>query len=160
MKKFILLFACLSLLNGCSTIASLWSGDVELQSQLIVNIEAAQNINPNVKGKPSPVEVRIYQLADSEAFNRADFLQLYADEQGVLKTGMLSTRHLQSILPGEKRREVIPLRAETKFIAVIAGFADYREAKNKALFQPIILGATAITIELDGLNLSVTGEEE
>ncbi|MGB0894596.1 MAG: type VI secretion system lipoprotein TssJ [Parashewanella sp.] len=166
MKPFIVVLVCLSCLSSCSTITSLWSDEptvdpstfTKVPQKLIIDITAANNINPNVKGKASPVEVRIYQLMDSEAFSRADFLQLYTDEQGVLKTGLLSSRHLRIILPGEHRRQVIPLMAETQYIAVIAGFADYREAKNKALYKPIKLGSTAISIALDGLNLSVTGE--
>ncbi|MDN3680821.1 type VI secretion system lipoprotein TssJ [Vibrio tapetis subsp. quintayensis] len=143
-----------ALLSGCS----FWGND--LAPQLVINIQASANINPNVEGKPSPVEVRIYQLSDSQAFNQADFIQLYSDAQGVLKAELLIARQLASVLPSENRKEVIPMGAETKYIGVIAGFADYREAKNKVIYQPVVLGSSAINIQLDGVNLSVTGEED
>ncbi len=153
MRSLILLVLA-SLLSGCS----FWGND--LAPQLVINIQAEANINPNVEGKPSPVEVRIYQLSDSQAFNQADFIQLYNDAQGVLKAELLIARQLASVLPNESRKEVIPLAAETKYIGVIAGFADYREAKNKVIYQPVVLGSSAISIQLDGVNLSVTGEED
>jgi len=143
-----------TLLSGCS----FWGND--LAPQLVINIQASANINPNVEGKPSPVEVRIYQLSDSQAFNQADFIQLYSDAQGVLKAELLIARQLASVLPSENRKEVIPMAAETKYIGVIAGFADYREAKNKVIYQPVVLGSSAINIQLDGVNLSVSGEED
>ncbi|ELR67256.1 Type VI secretion lipoprotein/VasD [Photobacterium marinum] len=144
-----------ALLSGCS----FW-GDEVLAPRLVLNIQAASNINPNVEGKPSPVEIRVYQLTDSQAFSLADFIQIYNDEQGVLKAELLVARQLASVLPGETRQESLPLAANTKFIGVIAGFADYREAKNKVIYKPLIVGSAAINIELDGINLSVSGEEE
>ncbi|GAA5644308.1 MULTISPECIES: type VI secretion system lipoprotein TssJ [Vibrio] len=142
-------------LSGCS----FW-GDELVVPQLVVNIKAASNINPNVEGKPSPVELRIYQLTDSQAFNQADFIQIYNDEQGVLKAELLLARQLASVLPGESRQEILPMAAGSKYIGVIAGFADYREAKNKVIYKPLIVSSAAINIEIDGINLSVSGEEE
>lgn len=145
-------------LTGCSTISNLWSGETAAPS-LVVKITAEQNINPNIKGEASPVALRIYQLVDSEAFNQANFIEIFSDEQNVLKAGMLSNRHLHSILPGESRQQVFILNPETKFIGVIANFADYRKAKNKAIIQPFIVSGVVINIHLDGINLTVTGEE-
>ncbi|ELA9196628.1 type VI secretion system lipoprotein TssJ [Vibrio sp. Vb2110] len=142
-------------LSGCS----FW-GDEQAVPQLVVNIKAASNINPNVEGKPSPVELRIYQLTDSQAFNQADFIQIYNDEQGLLKAELLLARQLASVLPGESRQEILPMAAGSKYIGVIAGFADYREAKNKVIYKPLIVSSAAINIEIDGINLSVSGEEE
>lgn len=149
------IFAVTLLLSGCS----FW-GSSDVTPQLFLNIKASANINPNVEGLPSPLEVRVYQMTDSQAFSQADFIQLYNDAQGVLKAELLLTRELASLLPSEERKEVIPLAAGTKYIGVIAGFADYREAKNKVIYQPLVVGSAVLNIDLDGVNLSVTGEEE
>ncbi|GAB6263679.1 type VI secretion system lipoprotein TssJ [Photobacterium sp. R1] len=159
MRKLSLRMLPLMLLSLMVSGCSLWSEDLTAP-QLVVNIRAASNINPNVDGKPSPVELRLYQLTDSQAFNQADFLQIYNDEQGVLKAELLLTRQLSSVLQGESRQEVLPLAAETKYIGVIAGFADYREAKNKVIYKPLVVSSAAINIDIDGINLSVSGEEE
>ncbi|RYV01399.1 type VI secretion system lipoprotein TssJ [Shewanella sp. OPT22] len=158
MKKVLICFIALFTLNGCSTISSLWSGE-PVAPRLIVKITANKNINPNLKGEASPVALTIYQLADSEAFKQASFIQIFSNEQNVLKAGMLSTRHLQSILPGETRKQTFVLNPETKFIGVLANFADYRKAKNKVIIQPLTISGAVINIHLDGINLTVTGEE-
>ncbi len=72
---------------------------------------------------------------------------------------MVVSRQLPSILPGETRQEIIPLGSGVKYIGVIAGFADYREAKNKVIYKPLIVNSAVISIEIDGINLSVSGEE-
>lgn len=145
------------LLSGCSYLKF---GDNASLLQVVVNIEAAANINPNVDGLASPLEIRIYQLQDSEAFNQAGFIDLYNDDQGVLKADLLSKRNLDSVLPNEKRQIVLPLISGTQFVAVVAAFANYREAKNKAILMvqpgmPIIIDA-----QIDGINVSITGQED
>ena len=153
------LFTLLSvfLLSGCSYL-TFWKDASPLQ--VIVNIEAANNINPNIDGLASPLEVRIYQLQDSEAFNQASFIDLYNDDQGVLKAGLLSKRNLDSVLPSEERQVAIPLIAETEYIAIVAAFADFREAKNKVILQ-IQPGLPAmVEVKVDGVNISITGQED
>lgn len=142
------------ILSGCSS----W-GDETLEQNLVINIRAATNINPNVEGKPSPVELRLFQLTNRNAFELSDFIKVYSDGQGVLKAELVAYRQLPSILPGENRQEIIPLGTGVKYIGVIAGFADYREAKNKVIYKPVIVNSAAIDIEIDGINLSVSGEE-
>ena len=155
-KKICTVFAML-LLSGCSSL-KFWESASLLQ--IVVNIEAANNINPNVDGLASPLEIRIYQLQDSEAFNQANFIDLYNDDQGVLKAGLLSKRNLNSVLPNEKRQIVLPLVTGTQFVAVVAAFSNYREAKNKVILSvqpglPII-----IDTRIDGINVSITGQED
>lgn len=157
MKKNILMFLLIALLSGCSAIA-FWKEASILQ--VVVNIDAANNINPNIDSMASPLEMRIYQLQDSEAFNQASFIDLYNDDQGVLKAGLLSKRNLDSLLPNEKRKLTHPLLAETRFVAIIAAFSDYREAKNKAIIQvepglPIV-----VNLSVDGISISITGQED
>ena len=144
----------LASLSGCS----MWRDDPE--PQLVLNIHAASNINPNIDGKPSPLELRVFQLTDSAAFEQADFLSIYSDEQGVLKAELVLSRHLPSLLPGETRKEIAPLGNGVKYIGIIAGFANYREAKNQVIYKPVIDDSTVINVEIDGINLSVTGDEE
>ncbi len=127
---------------------------------MIVNIEAANNINPNIDGLASPLEVRIYQLQDSEAFNQASFIDLYNDDQGVLKAGLLSKRNLDSVLPSEERQVAIPLIAETEYIAIVAAFADFREAKNKVILQIQPGFPVVVEVKVDGVNISITGQED
>ncbi|MPY26914.1 type VI secretion system lipoprotein TssJ [Shewanella psychropiezotolerans] len=141
-------------LTGCS----LWGDPVE--PKLFLDINSGLNINPNIERKPSPVEIRVYQLSDNQAFSQANFMQIFHGDQGVLKANLLVVRRLASVMPGEQRKEVIPLSSETKFIGVIAGFSNYREAKNKVIYKVIELEDTEVNVSLDGINLSISSKEE
>ncbi|MCG7586378.1 type VI secretion system lipoprotein TssJ [Photobacterium sp. OFAV2-7] len=157
MAKKLFMVLSVFLLSGCSYLA-FWKDATPLQ--VIVNIEAANNINPNIDDLASPLEVRIYQLQDSEAFNQASFIDLYNDDQGVLKAGLLSKRNLDSLLPNEERQVVIPLIPETEYIAIVAAFADFREAKNKAILQIMPGVPVVIDAKVDGISVSITGKED
>ncbi|CZF78289.1 Type VI secretion lipoprotein [Grimontia celer] len=161
MKLYFIFFLSL-LLTGCSA-SSLnplnWWED-PLAPVFTIKIDAASNINPNVDDLPSPVEVRVYQLADSEAFNQADFIQIYNDDQSTLKAGLLLKRYLPSVMPGGSELEVIPMSPETKFVGVIVAFANYREANNKVIFESLGYFPQTLSLQLDGINLTMTGEED
>lgn len=153
--RHVMLAAALSLLlSGCSYFTD------EIQPQLTVELTTQNNINPNVNGEASPLELRIYQLSDNDAFDQATFLQLYSDDQSALKSGLISTRHLQSILPGESRTENFPLSLETKYIAVLGAFANYREAKSKAIYKVDQFGLVTVYVSVDGINISISGAKE
>lgn len=159
MRSLSLMFICL-LLAGCS----FWGEDIQepltVQGQLTVKVTTQRNINQNVNGQASPLELRIYQLSSDDAFNQAQFLQIYNDEQGVLKSDLISTRHLPSILPGQTLEQVLPMSLETRYIAVFGEFANYREAKSKAIYKVDQFGLVTVVVSVDGINLSISGAED
>ena len=148
-RLFVSSFASLFLV-GCGFL----SGTVE--QHLVLNIQAASNINANSEGIPSPLELRVYQLTDSQAFSDSEFLQIYSDGQGQLKEELIFIRQIRSIFPGEHRVEEIPMAAGTKYVGFIAGFSDYAESKNKVIFEPEIGKSSIVNIEIDGINMSVS----
>ncbi|RLV61247.1 type VI secretion system lipoprotein TssJ [Parashewanella curva] len=162
MKKNLTIILFTLCCSSCSTISSIWpfGDDIKPSPQLVVNITAHNNINPNLAGVASPIELRLYQLNDSEAFSQTDFISLYTDPQGALKAGLLSARNLSSIFPGQSKKFTYPLNAQTQFIGIIAAFADYRQAKTKGIYKVLLSHGAIININLDGLNLSVSGEIE
>ncbi|MGR6862788.1 type VI secretion system lipoprotein TssJ [Aliivibrio salmonicida] len=155
MLRRLCLICIVLILSGCGLFR-----EELIEPKLVVHIKSSTNINPNVEDKPSPVELRIYQLTNNNAFEHSDFIKIYNDDQGVLKAELVVSRQLPSILPGETRQEIIPLGTGVQYIGVIAGFADYREAKNKVIYKPLIVTSTIISIEIDGINLFVSGEEK
>ncbi|MDD1783969.1 type VI secretion system lipoprotein TssJ [Enterovibrio sp. ZSDZ35] len=163
MKQYLIAILSVALLGGCGSASSLnpldWWAD-PTAPVFKITIKAASNINPNVDDLPSPVEVRVYQLKDSEAFNQTDFIQIYSDDQGALKADLLSKRYLPSVVPGETTSEFIPASAETKFVGIIVAFANYREANNKVIYESLGNFSQILSLQLDGINLTMTGEEE
>lgn len=157
MQRVLVFLMCTLFLSGCSS----WMFWRDAQAlQVVVNIEAENNINPNINGLASPLEIRIYQLADSEAFTQANFIDLYRDDQGVLKAGLLSKRQLDSILPSETHKVSLPQNSEIKYVGVVAAFSNYREAKSTAILSVQSGFSIVVNISIDGVNITVTGEED
>lgn len=100
--------------------------------RLVVSADA--NINPDMRGTPTPVVVRIYELKNESAFESADFFSLYEKEQAVLG-GDLIQRDEVVLRPNDKH--IITRRAnnDARVIGVIAAFRNLERSTWKAVVR-------------------------
>lgn len=90
---------------------------------LQVTLIATDDVNPDNRGRASPLSVRIYELRSRSAFDAADFFSLYEREQATLGTELLAKE--QYILrPGDTQGYTRKAQAETRFLGVVAAFRD------------------------------------
>lgn len=101
-------------------------GSVEL------TINAAGDINPDPSGRPSPVVLRVYQLAAPTQFQSADFFQLFDKEAPTLGPDLVGREDL-TIAPGGTRVLTIPLKPNAQAIGIAAAFRDIDQATWRAL---------------------------
>lgn len=92
------------------------------------SIKAAPTANPNLRGRPSPVVVRVYELKSVAAFNNADFFSLFEKESETLG-GDLVGREEYDLTPDETRPYRRQLQPDTKFIGVVAAFQDLEKSR-------------------------------
>ncbi|USD66644.1 type VI secretion system lipoprotein TssJ [Vibrio sp. SCSIO 43136] len=116
------------LITACSSSGDAFTPPVELQ----VYIEAGNEINVFDDDKARPVVVRVYQLSDVGSFLKADFLSLYSSDQTVLAGSLIDSRTLDPVLPGEKRSLKLEVQQQTKYLGLLAEFADYDGATTTA----------------------------
>lgn len=101
-----------------------WAQKVKVKAAIV----AAEDVNPNVQGRPSPVRLILYQLAAADAFNDADFMAVYDPESDVLGDDLLKrTPHM--IQPGQTLEFEEEFEEGTQFLGVIAGFRDIENAE-------------------------------
>lgn len=105
--------------TGCSI--NPFSDADEEAVKLELAVVASDDLNPDVKGQPSPLEIRIFQLSSLTEFERADFFDLYLDNP--LPSSLLDTRIL-IIKPSESTQVVTDLDMNTQYIGVVAGYRD------------------------------------
>ena len=91
------------------------------------SIKAAPTTNPDLRGRPSPIVVRIYELKFS-AFNNADFFSLF-DKDSETLGGDLVGREEYDMRPDETRPYRRQLQPETKFVGVVAAFRDLEKSQ-------------------------------
>ena len=135
----VLLFVCsLALLGGCATGPKLLQG----------SLKAAPTTNPDARGRPSPIVLRVYELRALGAFNNADFFSLFEKEAETLG-GELVGREEYILQPAETRPYQRQLQPDTKFIGVAAAFRDLENARWRSTSPVPASRAVAITVGID-----------
>jgi type VI secretion system protein VasD len=117
---------------------------------LNANVVASAQVNPDVRNRPSPVMVRVFELKSSALFDQADFVSLFEKEQAAIGPELLG-RDEFVLRPGEARSLSKPLSPETKFIGVMVAYREIERARWRALV-PVAAGKkNVMRIELNDI---------
>jgi type VI secretion system protein VasD len=129
-------------LPGCSSSPAVLTADIVVGA----------GVNPDVRKRPSPVVVRIFELKAPAQFESADFVSLFEKDQAVLG-GDLIGREEMVLRPGENKTLTKTLSPDTKFIGVMAGFREIERARWRAVV-PVRAGKkNPVTITLNDITL-------
>ena len=119
--KLMINLLLLFLLAGCGSLSK------TNNAIAIVNLNAAENINPDNNGRPSPIVVLIYELSALREFDSQDFFDLYDDAGNTLSNTMLKTHELE-VTPNSSLVNQIILQENTKHLGIILAFRDINKA--------------------------------
>ena len=117
--------------SGCQRVNSGFGGVLNLETNVTIDLKVESDINPDERQTPSPLYVRLYQLKDKKLFERADFIQLYDQDEATLGADFISSQKLKLLQPGQSRKEKLVLEEETKFIGFYAEFFQYKDSAYK-----------------------------
>ena len=92
------------------------------------SIKADPTTNPDLRGRPSPIVVRVYELKSLAAFDSADFFSLFEKESETLGSDLVG-REEYDLRPAETRPYRQRLQPDTKFIGVVAAFRDLENSR-------------------------------
>jgi type VI secretion system protein VasD len=96
-------------------------------------ISSSPNQNPDQNGRASPLQLRIYQLADDTLFKNADFYSLFDKDTQILGR-YLKKKEQMTIQPGQKNQpQPMILDRKTLFIGVLGAFQDLDNAVSTLL---------------------------
>lgn len=96
-----------------------------------LTLTATPDVNPDASGRPTAVEVRVYELADSHAMLQADFMQIFAHDATALGRDQRDRTDL-TLQPGQSQSLRLELKPGSKGVAVVALFRGYRTADWRA----------------------------
>lgn len=110
------------------------------------SIKASAGVNKSPSGRPSPLQMRVYELKTSAAFTGADFMAMYQGDQAALGADVVS-REEMTLQPGETRPYNKTLSPDTRFIGVVGFYRDLERANWRTVvaIQPNKTQALAIT---------------
>jgi len=97
-----------------------------------VGISSNSALNPDRKGVPLPVVVRVYQLNDKGAFESATFNQIWKNDEGILG-GTLLTRNELILNPDSKNKVELDRHEQAKYVGVVAVFRNPIDRKWRAM---------------------------
>jgi|SRR5215467_1100886 len=92
------------------------------------SIKAAATTNPDLRGRPSPIVVRVYELKSVAAFGNADFFALFDKESETLGRDLVG-REEYDLRPDETLPYRRQLQPDTKFMGVVAAFRDLEKSR-------------------------------
>jgi type VI secretion system protein VasD len=104
-----------------------------LPTELSIALVASARANPDVRGRPSPVVVRIYELKTPAQFNAADFFSLNDKEQAILGAELLH-REEAVVSPGEIKQLVRKTNADARAVGVVVAYRDLERSVWRATY--------------------------
>jgi type VI secretion system protein VasD len=124
---------------------------------LQVDINVLPNVNPDARGRPSPVVLRLYELKTLAAFTTADFFALLDKDKETLGAELVAREEYQ-LVPGEQKRVERKVQADTRYIGVTVAFRDLERAQWRATMPVAAQRTTAVEIKLDASKVTLAGK--
>jgi type VI secretion system protein VasD len=134
--------------SGCSSVTAVEG-----------NFETSEFVNPDPGNRPSPIIVRFYELSSVGKFESADFFALYEQDEEVLGTDLQAREEIQ-LSPGETRSFERELKAETRYVAVIAAYRDIENADWRSSIEVELNERTPLIVKLEKLTVSIEIKED
>lgn len=147
------LLACVLLsLVSCSSSKSRVGGVLNLNTDLKLVFDVASDINPDAQQQASPVFLRLYELNDPQAFEKADFIDLYDGDEATLGKTLVAKQQLERFVPGQDRTDNVVLKPGTRYVGLYAEFLQYQDARYK-----VVLPVTENNVIRNKTMLRLTG---
>ena len=131
MKKGLILICVILMIPACGMFKKKKPPPPPEPTQVVLEFEAAGDVNPNAEGRASPLYLRIYQLKSYSVFGKADFFSLYDKDDQVLGRELISKQEIL-LKPNEKRTVFFETDDDTRTIGLLGLFMDYERIKWKA----------------------------
>ena len=136
---------------GCS-----WGAGEEERPDTVVmlTVIAMDDVNPNFADVPSPIVVVFYELAEPQAFESAEFNQLFYDDGSTLGTDVKARLELR-VEPGEIITTSRVLDPGTRHLGFVAGYREIEGAKWRILADvaPASTGSRTLVVGARSLSL-------
>lgn len=118
------------------------------------SITVAADVNPDARGRPSPVVIRLFELKSLGSFQNGDFFSLYERGKEVLGGDLVASEEMV-LRPGEKKRFERPLQPDTRYLAAVAAFRDLDRALWRASLAIPANQTVPLTINLKTREISI-----
>jgi len=98
---------------------------------LLLDIRAGSQVNPDHLNRPSPVVVRAYLLRAELTFRSADFFSLFERDAATLGTDLVAREEFQ-LRPGRVVSITRSLPPQARFLGIVAAFRELEKSTWRA----------------------------
>lgn len=152
MRVICCLFAALLVLGGCAP-------SQPAPTVIDLKVSAALDINPNAQGRASPVVLRVYQLASPNAFEEADFFQIFEQDSAILGQDMLGREEI-IVTPGAVQNLSQEAAPAARYLGVIVAYRETESSVWRAIGDITPEEINSYSVEINALTVSVKKTEE
>lgn len=145
-------------LLGCGTVIDVKDTIIGGTTRIDAKLAAAEDLNPDTDGRPSPLVVRLYALKSSTAFNNAGFFALYDSEAAELGDDLQNREELE-VRPGQTLELEREFKDETRFLGVLAAYRDIDNAAWRAVYELREGKMTELKIGLGRLDVTIAKQD-
>lgn len=132
--NLLLVASCFTLLGGCGLTQAVSDGTASTAraifhkqvNTLRLDLDARTAMNAeghDMRALSVPTQVRVYQLRDRMALEKASYDAIAADSEALLRDDLLD-EHALVLKPGSGAQLNVPLAKETQFVALVALFRE------------------------------------
>jgi type VI secretion system protein VasD len=118
-----------------------------------ITLEASANLNPDQKGRPSPVTVKIFELKSVAGFEKADFFSLFDRDRETLGAELVGRDELV-LKPGDKIVQDRKLAPDVAFVGILVGYRDLERAQWR-LSIPVATLRKPVTVQIDAARVAL-----
>lgn len=136
MPRIMMLVATL-LLTACAS-------DSAPPTIVVLQVQAAADLNPSTDGQATPVRVRLYELKGGAAFDRADYFSLVDSADATLAADLLAQDELL-VRPGQRLSVERQFDERSRWLGLVVA---YREL-DRAVWRQLVSIPVGETSELD-----------
>jgi type VI secretion system protein VasD len=142
-----------SLLIGCGK--DKVKEKVDKPADVVIRIKTTGDLNPDIKGRPSPIILRIYSLKSDDAFNNARFFELYENGDETLGADLLWQQELEFSPNEALQLDKMTLDSAARHLGFLAAYRDLDSAKWRGTIAIPVNRINFIHVTLDQLSVSV-----
>lgn len=138
--KSIMVLVLLGAISACSLLKSNKGEEVELQ------INVAEQVNPDELGRSSPVVIRLYELKKNVAIEGLEFFSVYDQTEADFKAAVISMKEFQ-VNPGQLLQQMVLTDVSTTHLMLVAAFKDIDNSQWKVIHDLDETDELVLTIE-------------
>lgn len=119
------------LLSGCA-----WMNPYSDITKVNIRLNGSDYLNPDLRGRPSPVVVRIFELRNAVNFTNADFFSLYNDAKNVLGDDLVAFEEME-LTPRQRIHLRYRVADTSQYVGIIAAYRDLSTANWRYVVKTV-----------------------